>query len=374
MSYLTRLKLLGIALTALTSAWLFVVPKPLWAQQTVPGLHSQVYLLEVDSNYVKQQMLRQILDEVRSTLREAGISRPISSSIKGDAVEVRVQDAELPTALAKLRDWSQQIGEFLGSNNQSEVVDAGGGLIRLGVPEAVIVEQLPRITEQQIQIIERRVSELGTAEPIVRRQGTNRILVQIPGLHDPTRLKPIHSGDDTRLDFRVVDTSVSPDQAQQGVPPDSELLMSASAPKIPYVVKKQVLVSGDDIIDARSGFDPRTNEPVVNVKFNMSGARRFARARAENVGLPFAVILGGRVIAAPLGFEPVTRGQGQLSGNFTVASAKDLARLLRTSGPSVPLLVVEERTIGQDSIESDGVRATGRSDPTAAPFQPSHRD
>ncbi len=128
----------------------------------------------------------------------------------------------------------------------------------------------------------------------------------------------------------MVDTTVPPDQAQAGrVPPDSEVLMSASSPKIPYVVKKQILVSGGDLIDAQPGFDQRTSEPIVSFRFNTSGSRKFAPATQENVGQPFAIVLDNEVISAPVIREPITGGSGQISGNFTVQSANELAILLR---------------------------------------------
>jgi preprotein translocase subunit SecD len=164
------------------------------------------------------------------------------------------------------------------------------------------------------------------------------------------------------MEFRMVDTTVSPDQAQQGrVPADSEVLMSASSPKVPYVIKKQTLVSGGDLIDAQPGFDQRTNEPIVNFKFNSSGSRKFAQATSENVGLPFAILLDNEVISAPVIREPITGGQGQISGSFTVQSANDLAVLLRAGALPAPLTVVEERTVGpglgQDSIEKGELAA-----------------
>jgi len=160
----------------------------------------------------------------------------------------------------------------------------------------------------------------------------------------------------------MVDTTVSPDQAQQGrLPPDSELLMSASSPKIPYVVKKQVLVSGGELTDAQPGFDQRTNEPIVSFRFNTTGARKFAQATVENVGQPFAIVLDNEVISAPVIREPITGGQGQISGSFTVQSANDLAVLLRAGALPAPLTVVEERTVGpglgQDSIEKGELAA-----------------
>jgi len=191
MLYFSRWKALGIVLTALIVC-LFAVPNffseettknwPVWAQRRIAlGIDLQggsSLVLEVDSDYVKQQMLRQILDDARTTLREARISRP-KSSIKGDAAEVRVKEADLPTVLAKLRD----------SDGQFEIADVGGGLIRLSVPEAAITEQLPRIIEGSIQMVERRINELGTVKPMVHRYGADRILVEVPGLQSPTGLR-----------------------------------------------------------------------------------------------------------------------------------------------------------------------------------------
>src|SRR5204862_2786025 len=138
---------------------------------------------------------------------------------------------------------------LLGSNGQRslEVADAGGGLLRLTIPPAAILERTRQAVEQSITIIEKRVNELGTVEPLIQRQGVDRILVQVPGLQDPTRLKII-LGQTAKMDFRMVDSSVSPEQAQQGkAPPDSDVLMSSQSPKVPYVIKKQVLVSGGDL-------------------------------------------------------------------------------------------------------------------------------
>ena len=145
------------------------------------------------------------------------------------------------------------------------------------------------------------------------------------------------------------------------MPADSEVLMSEASPKVPYVIKKQVLVSGGDLTDAQPGFDQRTNEPIVNFKFNSSGSRKFAQATSENVGLPFAIILDNKVISAPVIREPITGGQGQISGSFTVQAANELALLLRAGALPAPLTVIEERTVGpglgQDLIEKGKLAA-----------------
>ena len=375
MLYFTRWKALAIILTALVVC-LCAVPNffpearvkswPAWAQRRlVLGLDLQggsYLLLEVDSNYVKKEKLEQIRDDVRRTLRDAKIGYT-GLATRPDNVEVRVKDADLQAALGKLRDLSQPLGGLLGSSGQRslEVSDAGGGLIRLTVPQAAITERIRQAIEQSIQIVERRVNQLGTVEPVIQRQGTDRILVQVPGLQDPTELKRI-LGKTAKMEFRMVDTAVPPDQAAKGsVPPEDEILMSAQAPKIPYVVKRQVLVSGGELQDAQPGFDQRSGEAIVTFRFNSTGSRKFAQATLENVGQPFAIVLDNEVISAPVIREPITAGSGQISGNFTVQSANELAILLRAGALPAPLTVIEERTVGpglgQDSIEKGELAA-----------------
>src|SRR5438270_2809302 len=291
MLYFTRWKALAIVLTALIVC-LCAVPNffpeatvktwPKWAQRhLVLGLDLQGgshILLEVDSNSVKKDKLEQVRDDVRRALREAKIGYT-GLAMRNDNVEVRIsKEADVQNALTKLRELSQPLGGLLGSSGQRslEISDAGGGLIRLTVTQAAITERIRQTIEQSIQIVERRVNQLGTVEPIIQRQGTDRILVQVPGLQDPSRLKEL-LGKTAKMEFRMVDSTVSPDQAQQGrVPPDSEVLMSSTSPKIPYVIKKQILVSGGDLTDAQPGFDQRSGEPIVSFRFNTSGARNFA--------------------------------------------------------------------------------------------------
>ena len=161
----------------------------------------------------------------------------------------------------------------------------------------------------------------------------------------------------------MVDLTVPPDQAATGrVPPDSEVLPSADpANPQPYVVKKQVLVSGGDLIDAQPGFDQRNGEPIVSASSSTSRLAKFAQATSEHVGQPFAIVLDNKVISAPVIREPITGGSGQISGNFTVQQANDLAILLRAGALPAPLTIIEERTVGpglgQDSIEKGELAA-----------------
>jgi preprotein translocase subunit SecD len=371
MLYFTRWKALAIILTALVVC-LFAVPNffpqervktwPAWAQRhIVLGLDLQGgshILLEVDANDVRRQKLVQLQDDVRRLLREARIGLAGAPVIRGNSVEVRIRENDLQQGLTKLRELSQPLGGILSSTGQRsvEIDNAGGGLVRLTVTEPAIIERTRQVVEQSIEIIERRVNALGLVEPSIQRQGVNRILVQVPGLDDPQKLLDV-IGKTAKLTFRMVDVSMTAEQAQQGrPPPESELVKGSKAEGGQYyLLEKRVLVSGEELTDAQPGFDQRTSEPIVSFKFNTSGARKFAQATQENVGRPFAIVLDDEVISAPVIREPILGGSGQISGNFTVESANNLAILLRAGALPAKLTPIEQRVVGaglgQDSIE-----------------------
>ncbi|MSO67644.1 MAG: protein translocase subunit SecD [Pseudolabrys sp.] len=359
--YFTRWKAAAVVLTAFVVC-MFAVPNffpektvqswPKWAQRhMVLGLDLQGgshILLEVDTKAVRKDKLESLRDDVRRVLRDARVGYT-GLAVRGNGVEVRIRDdAGMPAAQTKLGELSLPLGGILGGSGQRsiDITNEAGNLIRLTLTNAAILERVRQSVEQSIQIIERRVNELGTVEPLIQRQGTDRILVQVPGLQDPTRLKEL-LGKTAKLDFRMVDTGMSPEQALQGrVPQDDEILYSASQPKTPYLVEKRILVSGGDLTDAQPGFDQRTNEPIVSFRFNTSGSRKFAQVTQESVGKPFAIILDNEVISAPVIREPILGGSGQISGSFTVQSANDLSILLRAGALPAPLTIIEERTVG----------------------------
>ena len=336
---------------------------PEWAQRhVVLGLDLQGgshILLEVDANDVRQQKLDQVRDDVRRVLRDAKIGYT-GLVIRGDTVEVRIREgSDFQTAYSKLRELSVPLGGLLGGTGQRSlnVTDAGNGLVRLTVTEAAMTERIRQVVEQTIPIIEKRVNELGLVEPTVQRQGIDRVLVQVPGLGDPEALLRI-LGKTAKLEFRLVDVSNSAqDAVQQGrVPPDDDLLYETrGGQKSPVLVQKQVMVSGADLTDAQPGFDQRSGEPIVTFRFNTAGARRFAQVSQENVGRPFAIVLDGEVISAPVIREAILGGSGQISGSFTVESANELAILLRAGALPAKLTPIEQRVVGpglgQDSIQ-----------------------
>jgi preprotein translocase subunit SecD len=370
MLYFTRWRALAIVLTALVVC-LCAVPNffpekvvdswPKWAQRhVVLGLDLQGgshILLEVDTAAVRKEKLEALRDDVRRVLRDARIGYT-GLVVRGNSVEVRIREGTNSSeARAKLQTIAQPVGGVFGTSSaySVDISEASGGLYRLTVTHPAINEYIRSAVQQSIQIIERRVNELGTVEPLIQRQGSDRVLVQMPGLQDPTRLKEL-LGKTAKLDFRMVDQSMTVEQAKQTrAPPDSEILPGTKGEQQSYLIEKRVMVSGADLTDAQAGFDQRTNEPIVSFKFNTSGARKFAQVTQENVGKPFAIVLDNEVISAPVIREPILGGSGQISGNFTVQSANDLAILLRAGALPAPLTIIEERTVGpglgQDSIE-----------------------
>ena len=371
MLYISKWKATAILLTALICC-LFAVPNfftektvqrwPAWAQRhIVLGLDLQGgshILLQVDANDVRRQKLQSLLDDVRKLLREARVGLSRAPLIRGNSVEVVVRDNDLQRAVAKLRELSQPLSGFLGTSGQRsvDIENAGGGLIRLTVSEPAILDRIRQVVDQSVEIIGRRVNAMGLVEPSIQRQGTDRVLVQVPGLGNPEQLIKV-IGTTAKLTFQLVDASMPVEQALQGrPPPDSEIVYGSPAEnRRPYLLEKRVIVSGEELTDAQPGFDQRTSEPIVTFKFNTSGARKFAQVTQENVGRPFAIVLDNEVISAPVIREPILGGSGQISGNFTVESANNLAILLRAGALPAKLTVIEQRVVGaglgQDSIE-----------------------
>ena len=379
MLYFSRAKAAAIILTALI-ACSFTIPDffseqtvktwPAWAQhRIVLGLDLQGgshIVLEVDQNDIRKQRLDSLRDDVRRTLLEARprlnwLNPPV---VRGNSVEVRLGENNFQAGYTKLRELSQPLGGVLQGNGVRtlEVADAGGGLIRLTPTDAANIERARQTVDQSIPIIEKRVNELGLVEPTIQREGIDRILVEVPGLGDPRRLLEI-LGRTARLEFRMVDTSMGAEDALQGrAPPDSEVLYETEGnQKVPILIFKQALVEGADLTDAQPAPDPRTGEPVVNFKFNITGARKFGTATQENVGRRFAIVLDNEVISAPQIREPIIGGSGQISGNFTFESATNLAILLRAGALPAKLTPIEQRVVGpglgQDSIKA-GERAS----------------
>lgn len=349
------------------------MPSWLPSGQLVLGLDLQGgahILLQVEEEGVIKERLEVLRGDVRSQLREDKIGYR-GLAVKDGAVQVRIRElGDLQAARTKLQTLVQPITSSIlsgGGAMETNLEVSDDGLFRLSLTEEGITSRVSNAVAQSIEVIRRRVDELGTTEPSIQREGNNRILVQVPGLQDSDRLKKILEST-AKLTFRMVDTSMAPETALQSRPPlDSEVLFEAQDPqnplpddqRTPYLVNKRVLISGDELDDAQPTFDSQTNEPVVSFRFNTSGATKFARITEQNVGMPFAIVLDNEVISAPSIREPIRGGSGIISGSFTVDSANDLAVLMRAGALPADLTIIEERTVGpglgKDSIEAGEV-------------------
>lgn len=332
-------------------------------QQLVLGLDLQGgshLLLEVDVGAVVDEQLQSTIENVRSELRGARIGYT-GLGASGNAVRVTIRDsAQVPQALQLLRGLIQptSAGLFGGAGQNDMEVSQQDSTIILTMTDAAIQARTSSAVLQSIEIVRRRIDETGVNEPSIQRQGADRILVQLPGLDDPDRVKRL-LGQTAVLTFRMVDSSA---EAVAGrVPAGSELLpaegeIGPDGQPRTYVVRKRVEVAGENLVDAQPTFDQRTGQPVVTFRFDSQGGRRFAQTTRENVGRPFAIVLDEKVISAPVIREPILGGSGQISGNFTVEEANDLAVLLRAGALPAPLDIVEERTVGPD-LGADSIRA-----------------
>lgn len=321
-------------------------------------------LLQIDRDLMIADRLETARDDIRVALRDARVGYTGLSG-SGRSLQVRIRDAEqveaAKTALASLTEPVSSGLFGAGTVSELAMEEPEPRLLRFTLTEEGINYRLATALSQSVEVVNRRVNELGTTEPIIQRQGTDRILVQVPGLQDPQRLKDI-LGQTARLTFQMVDQSMPAQEALQGRPPAGTTVMySPDDPPVPYIIENRIIVSGENLIDAQTSFDQRTNEPVVSFRFDNQGATRFGQATQQNVGRLFAIILDDEVISAPQIREPILGGSGQISGNFTVQSANDLAVLLRAGALPVDLNIIEERTVGpslgQDSIEAGAISA-----------------
>jgi protein-export membrane protein SecD len=308
-------------------------------------------LLEVDQPDLLRGLTTQLRDDVRRVLRETRVAPQGGIQVLPRGVQLRVADAaERERLLPKLRELSQAItNPVLGQTGDRdlEVTQTADGLVQLLYTEAGINDRVRRAAEQALEVIRRRIDILGTTEPNIQRQGLARILVQVPGLQDPDQLRRL-LGQTAKLEFRMLAEPGATDVDQL------ESQEAGGGQRVP--VERRIVVTGEDLIDAQPSFDQRTNEPIVNFRFNMRGAQRFGQATSENVNRSLAIVLDNKVISAPRILQPITGGSGQISGRFSVQQANDLAILLRAGALPAKLNIVEERTVGP-SLGADSIQA-----------------
>lgn len=335
------------------AGWPDFLPK----QKIVLGLDLQGgahLLLQVNRNDIIEGRIGDIRREARAILINEGIGSLITT--RGATLDIQITEpAQRDRARELLRPLEAAIETSLfsvGGTPETTIETIGSDMIRVSLTEGGISERMSALVGQSLEVIRKRIDEVGTTEPIIQRQGQDRVLVQVPGFDDSERLKDLIS-QTARLTFHMVYPSMTADQARaQGLPPGTMILPSADG--FDELIYEDISLGGEQLVDSQPSFDEQ-GRSVVTFRFNTQGAITFGEITSHNVGRRFAIVLDGQVITAPVINQPITGGSGQISGTFTPQSANDLSVLLRAGALPATLDVVEERTVGA-SLGADSVQ------------------
>ncbi len=328
----------------LTPQQLAALPSWLPKQQLALGLDLRGgahLVLEIDAKALIEERVESLAREARQALDEAKVEASMVRDGLGVVVTLSAAGDRAKAMQALSAVPGVQAARF-GEAAEVEVAAAGGGALRLTLTKAGIDARVAAAGEQSLEILQRRINGTGLAEPTLQRVGRDRILLQLPGVQNLSRVTEILKKT-AKLSFHMV-RDIDPSR----VPPPGVTIREGSRPGERYAVDDRALITGERLSDAKPGFDAVTGEPVVTFTFDAAGARAFAAITKENVGRPFAVVLDGDVLTAPVIEQPIIGGSGQIKGNFTAESASDLAALLRAGALPVTLTIIEERMVGPD--------------------------
>ena len=307
-----------------------------------------VYAQRIDGMWPEvRDALRDVRDQVGAVRRQPSVP---------DVLRVAIGNPDgMAVAMEKVKALAQPVVSLtgIGSNNLDITVEGSEIVIQLSEAEKTATDS--RTIQQSLEIIRRRVDEVGTREPTIQRQGTDRILIQVPGIGSAAELKNL-IGTTAKLTFNAVVGQTSDPAAEAGA--RNVLLPSSTQKGVFYIVEQTPVVTGEDLVDAQPSFD-QNNRPAVNFRFDPSGARKFGDYTAENIGEPFAIVLDNEVISAPTIQSHIAGGSGIITGSFTIEESTELAVLLRAGALPAEMNFLEERTVGpelgQDSIDAGRV-------------------
>ena len=317
---------------------------PSWWQPVNLGLDLQGgsnLLLEVKMDDVLKERMSSMEDSARQVLREGKIRY---QNLRSDSEAVRVK-IENPNSR------SQAMSKFQKMDDGLEVFEGEDGEVIIKYGDIALNQLKARVVDQSIEIVRRRIDELGTKEPVIQRQGSDRIVVQLPGLQNPEYVKTL-LGKTAKMSFHMVDSRSSAADARRGKLSSSSRLISSQDGET-LVISRKPVVGGENLTDAQPSF--QEGQPVVSFKFNTLGGKKFGEATKNNIGERLAIVLDNEVISAPVIQSAILGGSGVISGNFSVKSTNDLALLLRSGALPAPLEVLEERTVGA-GLGADSIR------------------
>ncbi len=318
------------------------------------GMH---LVLRVESQKAVENAVARIAQEIRDQIRRKKIHGVTLSQPDSLKIRLTVQGAKNIAAFRQLMDK-----EFPDLRQVSQKEEEDFLEVVYDLPDQE-VERIRRMAvDQALETIRNRIDQFGVSEPDIRRQGQERILIQLPGVKDPQRAKDL-IGRTAQLEFKLVDEENDLQAALNGnIPPGREILYEVRTDprtkrttKVPLLLKKRPVLTGDRLTDARVQINSRFNEPYVSIKFDRKGARIFERVTAENVNKRLAIVLDNTVYSAPVIQSKISGGDAMITGNFTMEQARDLAIVLRAGALPAPVQIIEERTVGP-SLGTDSIR------------------
>ena len=305
-------------------------------------------LLEVQTEVLMQEELNNISDSIQLIAR--GLQTNIINIIsEEDEIQLRFSNNDkLEEIREKFKNNYRNVNVTINNNTMKIVINE---IFKKNIKESAI--------KQSLEIVRKRIDESGTKEPLIQRSGKKRILLQLPGIKDPERIKEL-LGTTAKLTFHMIDDDDTISLKANRAPFGKIIVADFYNPEIKYLVEKKSRVGGENLVDAKASFDPQEGH-AVSFRFDTTGAQKFGKATSENVGKRFAVILDGVVITAPVINTAITGGSGIITGNFTSQEAADLSVLLRAGALPAPLSIIEERSVGPglgaDSIASGKIAA-----------------
>ncbi len=304
-------------------------------------------LLEIDNDPIIIQKLQNTITTLRNYFKEKKINFS-DLKINNKKIYFTLNNSDIELVKSFFEDKNSAINPYYDQYKSHQfLVSVDKNLFVLELSKYGLIEIRNSSQDQAIEIVRRRVDEVGTNEPNILKRGNNRILVELPGLDDPMRIKTL-LGKTANLNFRFITQNTED---------------TFGAEKLFYedgtregLVSKRIILSGDNLLDAQPKMDSQNNETVVTFTLDRVGAKRFGKATSTGIGKQLAIVLDGKIISAPVIRDAIVSGSGQISGNFTFQSATDLALLLRSGALPAPLNIIEERTVGpdlgQDSIDA----------------------
>ena len=355
MLYFSKLRILFITLFSLlfiiiASSNLFKFDDEFFSKKINLGLDLQggsYLLLEIDNDPVIEQKLQNLTTTIRNYFKDQNIK--ISNiKIEGDSIFFNVDNQNKQIIVDTFTDENSEINPYYPrfKSHQLNIEDTGVNL-KINFSKQGLVALKTSSQDQAIEIVRRRIDEVGTNEPNILKRGNNRILVELPGLDDPMRVKSL-LGKTANLTFRFV---TNDENDGFGV---EKLKYEDGTDEA--TVSKRIIISGDNLLDAQPQMDTQSNQTVVSFSLDRVGAKRFGKATSTGIGKQLAIVLDGKIISAPVIRDTIASGNGQISGGFTFQSATDLALLLRSGALPAPLNIIEERTVGHD-LGQDSINA-----------------